>query len=75
MGLPRVGDLVVFTWLDAYMNDEDVPTDYPVRTAGWVVNNEGGYVSIAAEELPSEDGYRAVTHVPVPLMVEWKGLA
>lgn len=75
MGLPRVGSLVVVTWRDAYF-DFDFDSrrdDYLVRTVGFVVDSDSDtFLSVAAEELPHDDGWRAVTNIPISLVVGWK---
>jgi hypothetical protein len=76
--MPPVGALVVATWRDAYFDfDYEAPRDdYLVRTVGFVVENDSNkFLSLAQEELPGEDGWRAVTHVPLPLVTDWKELS
>lgn len=60
------GTLVIVHWRDAWFEfDEGEPrADYQVRTVGWVVNTDDVFISIAAEELPDDDGFRAITHIP-----------
>jgi len=66
---------VIVTWRDAYFDFErsggiDERDDYLVETMGWADPSEAGpFLSIVAERLPSEDGERAVTHIPVESVV------
>jgi hypothetical protein len=65
--------IVAVRWLDAWFDVdlEDASAsrdDYPVVTVGFLLRT-GEVVSIAQEVLPDGDGYRAVTHIPRPLVV------
>lgn len=65
--------LVVVHWLDAWYDpDEQSPEDwreeYPIQTVGFLVRDEAGIVSIAQEVLPDGEGFRAVTHIPRPMV-------
>ena len=62
------GTPVMVTWRDAYFDfdhDEEGRPDYMVRTLGFVVKVDTKFLSIAQEELPDADGWRAVTHIPI----------
>lgn len=65
--------LVLVRWRDAWFDPEqlgaeDWRTDYPVQTVGFLVRNDSVVVSVAQEILPDGDGYRAVTHIPAPII-------
>jgi hypothetical protein len=65
--------LVLIRWRDAWFDPEqlgadDWRPDYPVQTVGFLVRNDGVVVSVAQEILPDGDGYRAVTHIPAPII-------
>lgn len=55
-------------WHDAWLDNETpadgYKDDYLVNTVGFVVRDTPGILSIAAEKLPGEDGYKAITHIP-----------
>jgi hypothetical protein len=59
---PELGAVVLVTWRDAYFElDEGPPKpDYLVRTVGWVVDTDDLWIAVAAEELPGDDGFRAI---------------
>jgi len=60
--------VVLVIWRDAnfWRNAEDVPDgDYLVETLGWITEETGPWLYLAAEKLPDQDGYRAVTRIPV----------
>jgi hypothetical protein len=66
--------LVVVTWRDAWFDfdhaDATEPrSDYLVTTVGFVIREGPRFVSIAQEVLPDGDGFRAVTHIPVAVIV------
>ena len=66
--------LVLVRWRDAWFDPEqlgadDWREDYPVMTVGFLVRDDGVVVSVAQEILPDGDGYRAVTHIPAPIVV------
>ena len=76
MNIP-VGALVQVKWRDAYFDFEEPDEqreDYLVYTVGYVVNVSDKFLSIAQEQLPEQDGWRAVTHVPLPVVLDWKPL-
>ena len=65
--------LVMVIWHDAWFDfdqtdPEDCRTDYLVRTVGFLLSDGPRFVSIAQEMLPDGDGFRAVTHIPVPII-------
>lgn len=65
------GTLVLVTWRDSYFDFEsgtDGPRDYLVRTVGFVVKVTTDYLGIAQEELPDDDGWRAVTWIPLAMI-------
>lgn len=67
-------DLVMVTWRDAYF-DFDAPDegdereDYLVHTVGYLVGEDAKFIHVAAELLPDGDGYRAITHIPQPIVL------
>ena len=66
--------LVVVTWRDAWFDfdhaDATEPrSDYLVTTVGFVIREDPRFLSIAQEVLPDDDGFRAVTHIPVAVIV------
>jgi hypothetical protein len=65
--------LVFVEWHDAWFDfdlagPEDARTDYLVRTVGFLVADGPKFVSLAQEVLPDGDGFRAVTHIPLPIV-------
>jgi hypothetical protein len=61
------------TWHDAWFDfdqadPDDCRTDYLVRTVGFLLSDGPRFVSVAQEMLPDGDGFRAVTHIPVPII-------
>ena len=65
--------LVVVEWHDAWFDFEqtsleDLRLDYVVRTVGFLVSEGPRFVSLAQEILPDEEGFRAVTHIPLPVV-------
>ena len=65
--------LVLVIWRDAYFDFEqreadDTRPDYLVHTAGFLLSEGPRFISLAQEILPDDDGYRAVTHIPVVLV-------
>ena len=65
--------LVLVIWRDAYFDFEladieDARPDYLVQTAGFLLSEGPRFVSLAQEVLPDDDGYRAVTHIPIALI-------
>lgn len=74
------GTAVMVTWRDAYFEVEyEEPRDYLVRTLGFVVKVTTKFLGIAQEELPDDDGWRAVTWIPLstiegkPVLLEPSG--
>jgi hypothetical protein len=66
-------DLVLVEWHDAWFDTdqagpEDCRPDYLVRTIGFLVGEGPKFLSIAHEVLPDDDGFRAVTHIPVAIV-------
>lgn len=65
--------LVLVEWHDAWF-DLDPPTtderrsDYLVRTVGFLVGENPRFLSVAQELLPDGEGFRAITHIPVPII-------
>jgi len=65
--------LVFVEWHDAWFDfdlvgPEDARTDYLVRTVGFLVADGPKFVSLAQEVLPDGEGFRAVTHIPLPIV-------
>lgn len=61
--------VVCVIWRDAaFYHDEDMPPDNLVRTVGWILAEGPIFLDIAAEQLP--DGHRAITRIPLPLVIE-----
>lgn len=66
--------LVVVTWRDAWFDFDHAEateprSDYLVTTVGYVIHEDARFLSIAQEVLPDDDGFRAVTHIPVAVIV------
>jgi hypothetical protein len=66
--------IVQVEWHDAWFDlDEPAPTDrrvaYPVRTVGYLIGDGPSVLSVAQEVLPDGEGFRAVTHIPSPIVV------
>jgi hypothetical protein len=71
-GVPEL-PLVMVTWHDAWFDfdqsdPDDCRPDYLVRTVGFLLSDGPRFVSVAQEMLPDGDGFRAVTHIPVPII-------
>jgi hypothetical protein len=71
-GAPEL-PVVMVTWHDAWFDfdqtdPDDCRTDYLVRTVGFLLSDGPRFVSVAQEMLPDGDGFRAVTHIPVPII-------
>lgn len=67
--------LVLITWRDAWFDFEesdprDAHGDYLVSTVGWLIREGPRFVSIGQEVLPHGDGFRAITHIPVSVIVD-----
>jgi hypothetical protein len=65
--------LVLVEWHDAWFEvDEAAPQhrrlDYPVRTVGFLIGDGPSVLSLAQEVLPDAEGFRAVTHIPLPIV-------
>ena len=65
--------LVLVIWRDAYFDFElahieDARPDYLVHTVGFLLSEGPRFLSLAQEILPDDDGYRAVTHIPIALI-------
>jgi hypothetical protein len=65
--------LVLVEWHDAWFDvdqagPEDCRPDYLVRTVGFLVAEGPRFLSIAHEVLPDNDGFRAVTHIPLAIV-------
>jgi hypothetical protein len=65
--------LVLVEWHDAWFDvdqagPDDCRPDYLVRTVGFLVAEGPRFLSIAHELLPDEDGFRAVTHIPLAIV-------
>ena len=65
--------LVMVEWHDAWFDLEqrsvdDRRPDYVVRTVGFLIDDGPAVVSLAQELLPDGEGFRAVTHIPRPVM-------
>jgi hypothetical protein len=65
--------LVLVEWHDAWFDYDqagpgDCRPDYLVRTVGFLVGETPRIVSLAQEILPDDDGFRAVTHIPVAIV-------
>ena len=66
--------VVQVEWHDAWFDlDEPAPAErrdaYPVRTVGFLIGDGPSVLSIAQEVLPDAEGFRAVTHIPLPIVV------
>jgi hypothetical protein len=66
--------LLQIAWRDAHhefsQDGEDRPrADYIVQTVGWLISRDELFISLAAERLPEDDGWRAVTHIPISCIV------
>lgn len=65
--------MVMVEWQDAWFDpdqtdEEGFRTDYLVRTMGFLVHESPDVITVAHEVLPEGDGFRAVTHIPVPIV-------
>lgn len=70
---PEGYPLVVAEWHDAWFEFEqatleDLRQAYLVRTVGFLVGDGPRFVSLAQEILPDGEGFRAVTHIPLPIV-------
>jgi hypothetical protein len=65
--------LAMIEWHDAWFDldlesPDDRRQDYLVRTVGFLVSEGPRFVSLAQEILPDGEGFRAVTHIPLPIV-------
>jgi hypothetical protein len=65
--------LVLVEWHDAWFDvdqvgPEDARSDYVVRTVGFLLREGPTFLSVAQERLPDDDGYRAVTNIPLAIV-------
>lgn len=72
--------LAMVEWHDAWFDfDQDGPDDcrmdYLVTTVGFLVSEGPRTVSLAQELLPDGEGFRAVTHIPLPVVERIVSLA
>jgi hypothetical protein len=72
--------LALVVWRDAFFDfdrkpDEETRTDYLVHTVGFVLADGPTFISLAQEVLPDDDGFRAVTHIPLAIVerIEYLG--
>lgn len=66
--------LVIVEWGDAWYDADEITAaefrvDYPVETVGYLVREEEGVVSVAQESLEVDGMFRAVTHIPRPMVM------
>lgn len=68
-----VDDLALVEWRDAFFDfqsqDEAMRSEYIVITIGMVVSCGDTFLDIASERLPNDDGHRAITHIPRPIIL------
>jgi hypothetical protein len=55
-------------WFDQDEAEHDWRDDYLVTTVGFLVRETEDIVSLAAEQLPDDEGFRAITHIPRALV-------
>lgn len=70
--------LVLVRWHDAWFDVDqqtEPRTDYLVETVGFRLGADARYLHVAAERLPEGEGFRAITHIPVPCVEEIVTLA
>lgn len=72
--------LVLVVWRDAFFDfdrkpDDEPRADYLVHTVGFLLSDGPTFVSLAQEVLPDDDGYRAVTHIPLAIVERLTELA
>ena len=65
--------LALVVWRDAFFDfdrklEEETRPDYLVHTVGFVLAEGPTFVSLAQEVLPDDDGFRAVTHIPLAIV-------
>ena len=56
-------------WRDAHFefdlkSADDRRSEYLCQTVGWVIAEDGPFLSLAQELLPEGEGFRGVTHIP-----------
>jgi hypothetical protein len=56
-------------WRDAFFDFdlksvEEARDEYLCQTVGWVLSEEGNFLTLAQELLPEGEGFRGVTHIP-----------
>jgi hypothetical protein len=69
MAYPLVEVVYRDCWFEFTQPDtERGRADYLVSVVGFLLDNDGEWVSVASEALPEGDGFRAVTHLPVPVV-------
>lgn len=63
--------LELVVWRDAHfsLDDDRDQDDYLVRTVGWV-SEDGRFLRVESERLPDDDGARAVSRIPLGMVVE-----
>lgn len=64
--------LVVIRWRDAHFDfdqRDDPHEDYLVETVGWILERGDRFLTVAGERLPHDDGFRAVSHIPLVCIV------
>ena len=70
---PASYPIVQVEWHDAWFDLDEPEADrrlaYPVRTVGYLIGDGPSVLSIAQEVLPDAEGFRAVTHIPLPIVV------
>jgi len=68
--------LQIVTWRDAYF-DIDLPDnprkDYLVQTVGWV-KRKGRFLKVHSEKLPSNEGWRGITNIPIETVIQRRTL-
>ena len=62
--------LVLVIWRDAFFDfdqksSDDFRSEYLVHTVGFLVAEGQTFISLAQEVLPDDEGFRAVTHIPL----------
>jgi hypothetical protein len=65
--------LALVVWRDAFFDfdrkpEDETRPDYLVHTVGFVLADGPTFVSLAQEVLPDDDGFRAVTHIPLAIV-------
>jgi len=70
---PLAYPMVLVEWHDAWFDPDQADRsefrqDYLVRTIGFLIDEGPNVITVAHEVLPDGDGFRAVTHIPVPIV-------